>query len=130
MAGQKAALGQTTESLALQQCLQFSGPIASGGAQAQPFHMDVAARVGALCHVRLTAPLACRVRMTPPLADDANNEMPGHGLRRGCNGQQHACMQAQHLACLAAARLTTACVPGPTSGPSEMHGLCWRCTCA
>ena len=46
LAGQKAALGDTTESLALQQCLQFSGPIASGGAQAQPFHMDVAARVG------------------------------------------------------------------------------------
>ena len=74
MAGQKAALGETTESLALQQCLQFSGPIASGGAQAQPFHMDVAARVGALCHVKLAAQLACRVRMTPPFESKADSE--------------------------------------------------------
>ena len=45
MAGQKAAVGQTSESLALQQCQPFSGAIASGGPLAQPFHLDVAARV-------------------------------------------------------------------------------------
>ena len=46
-AGQKNAMGQTTESLELLKCLEFVGPPGSGAPQAQPFHVDVHPQVHA-----------------------------------------------------------------------------------